>query len=48
MPQNQDLSLVEQLAEEFAQRCRRGEQPSVDEYAERYPQHAEMILRLSR
>jgi eukaryotic-like serine/threonine-protein kinase len=36
-------SLVEQLAEEFARRHRRGERPSVTEYTERYPQYAEQI-----
>ncbi len=37
--------LVE-LAEEFAERYRRGERPSPAEYADRYPEHAERILRL--
>lgn len=35
-----------QLAEEFAGRYRRGQRPSVAEYAERYPEHAERIRRL--
>src|SRR5947208_15207002 len=31
---------VEELAEEFAERHRRGERPSIDEYTARYPQWA--------
>jgi hypothetical protein len=34
---------VEQLAEEFVERYRRGERPSVEDYARRYPQHASAI-----
>jgi serine/threonine protein kinase/WD40 repeat protein len=34
------------LADEFLERHRRGEQPSVADYAERYPQHAERIKQL--
>ncbi len=34
------------VAEEFVERCRRGESPSVDEYIERYPEHAETIRKL--
>jgi serine/threonine protein kinase len=34
---------VELLAEEFLERQRRGEHPSLSEYAERYPQLAEEI-----
>src|SRR5438132_9058892 len=34
---------VDVLAEEFAERCRRGETPSVGEYVERYPQLAEQL-----
>src|SRR5439155_9773981 len=34
---------VEKLTEEFVQRLRRGERPSVTEYAERYPDEAEQI-----
>jgi serine/threonine protein kinase/WD40 repeat protein len=37
---------VEELAEEFADRHRRGEQPSLSEYTARYPQHAEAIRKL--
>jgi serine/threonine protein kinase len=31
------------LAEEFAERCRRGEQPALDEYLTRYPQWADEL-----
>ena len=34
---------VEQLAEEFAERYRRGERPPLSEYTGRYPEHAEEI-----
>src|SRR5438128_2656040 len=34
---------VEQLAEEFVERFRRGERPPLSEYTERYPEHAEQI-----
>ena len=34
---------VEQLAEEFVARYRRGERPPLSEYTERYPEHAEQI-----
>ena len=37
---------VEQLAEEFAERYRRGERPPLSEYTARYPDHAEQILDL--
>ncbi len=37
---------VEQLAEEFVERWRRGEEPSVNEYADAHPIHAERIRRL--
>ena len=37
---------VECLAEEFAQRLRDGERPSVTEYAQRHPEHAEEIREL--
>ncbi len=36
----------ELLAEEFAERCRKGESHSIDEYARRYPEHAEKIHKL--
>jgi serine/threonine protein kinase len=35
---------VEELAEEFAARYRRGEHPSLSEYTDKYPQLAEQIL----
>ncbi len=37
---------VEQLAEEFAERLRHGETPSLGEYVARFPQHAEQIRKL--
>jgi serine/threonine protein kinase/WD40 repeat protein/tetratricopeptide (TPR) repeat protein len=37
---------VERLAEEYLARRRRGEQPTVEEYAARNPEHAAMILDL--
>jgi WD40 repeat protein/serine/threonine protein kinase len=37
---------LDQLAEEFAQRCRRGERPSLTEYAQRYPELADEIREL--
>src|SRR5688572_5826356 len=38
-----DRNPVEELAEEFVERHRRGEQPTVKEYADRFPQWAERI-----
>jgi serine/threonine-protein kinase len=37
---------VEELAEEFIERCRRGEAPSIEEYTRRHPQWAERIRTL--
>ncbi len=37
---------VEELAEEFAERYRRGEQPELTEYTEKYPQWADEIREL--
>ena len=37
---------VEQLADEFAERYRRGEFPSVTEYVEQNPEHAEELQEL--
>jgi serine/threonine protein kinase len=37
---------VEELADEFALRCRRGEYPAISEYAERFPHFAEQIEKL--
>ena len=34
------------MAEEFAERCRRGESPSIGEYEARFPEHAEKIRKL--
>jgi serine/threonine protein kinase len=36
----------DRVAEDFAERCRRGESPSLTEYAERYPEHAQKIREL--
>jgi WD40 repeat protein/serine/threonine protein kinase len=41
-----DRDPIEQLAEEFLARHRRGERPTLTEYAERYPQYADQIRRL--
>ncbi len=41
-----DRDPVERLAEEFAERLRRGERPSLSEYSRRHPQHAEAIREL--
>jgi serine/threonine protein kinase len=38
-----EVNLVDELAEEFACRWRAGERPSVEEYAERYPEQADEI-----
>jgi hypothetical protein len=38
-----DRNPFEQLADEFAARLRRGEHPSLTEYVERYPEHADDI-----
>ena len=38
-----DRHPVDQLAEEFAERIRAGENPQIDEYCQTYPQYAEMI-----
>src|SRR5262245_26219529 len=42
-PSDSDRDPVEELAEEFVARFRRGEQPAVAEYVDRYPQWAERI-----
>ncbi|MFI5456958.1 MAG: protein kinase, partial [Isosphaerales bacterium] len=41
-----DRNPFERLAEEFAARLRRGEHPSLNEYVERYPEHADDIREL--
>ena len=38
-----DRNPFERLAEEFAARLRRGEHPSITEYVERFPEHADDI-----
>ncbi len=43
MSESGEYNLLDQLAEEFAERFRRGERPSLEEYAERYPELAEEI-----
>ncbi|MFO0804425.1 MAG: serine/threonine-protein kinase [Gemmataceae bacterium] len=40
---NDDRDPVDVLAEEFADRLRRGERPSVSDYAAKHPEHAEQI-----
>ena len=40
---SEDLELVERLADEFVGRFRCGQRPSIREYVDRYPQHAEII-----
>lgn len=46
MSTDDDLDPFDILAEEFADRCRRGEMPSIAEYEARYPAHAERIRKL--
>src|SRR5690349_5620980 len=41
-----DYELLDELAEEFADRYRRGERPSLAEYIERHPQLADDIREL--
>ncbi|HKI37161.1 MAG TPA: protein kinase [Gemmataceae bacterium] len=41
-----DRNPVDRLAEEFAERLRRGERPSLAEYLGKYPQHADEIREL--
>lgn len=43
---NSERNPVEYLAEEFAERCRRGERPSLTEYAARHPELADDIREL--
>jgi eukaryotic-like serine/threonine-protein kinase len=38
-----DRNPFERIAEEFAERIRRGEHPSLTEYVERFPEHADDI-----
>src|SRR5579859_7227843 len=46
VPPSSHRDLLERLAEEFTQRRRRGEQPTIDEYCARYPDLAEDIRAL--
>ena len=41
-----DRDPLDRLAEEFTERCRRGESPSVSEYESRYPEYAARIRKL--
>src|SRR4051794_10703945 len=41
-----DRNPVDRLAEEFARRLRHGERPSLAEYVEQYPRHADEIREL--
>jgi serine/threonine protein kinase/tetratricopeptide (TPR) repeat protein len=43
-----EVDPVDLLAEEFLERCRRGERPTIEEYALRYPELGERIHRLFR
>src|SRR5947209_1968587 len=45
-PSESDRDPVEELAEEFVARVRRGEKPAVAEYADRHPQWADRIRAL--
>jgi eukaryotic-like serine/threonine-protein kinase len=44
--ESEQYNLLDQLAEEFADRFRRGERPSLEEYSNRYPELAEDIREL--
>jgi WD40 repeat protein/serine/threonine protein kinase len=41
-----DLVLLNQLADEFIARCRRGERPALEEYTQRHPELADQIREL--
>ncbi|MEZ5962796.1 MAG: protein kinase [Planctomycetota bacterium] len=43
MDQSDDLPLLDRLAEEFLERCRHGDAPTVDEFAERHPELEEEL-----
>jgi serine/threonine protein kinase len=45
-PSDPDRHPVDLLAEEFAERCRRGEHVSVSDYANRHPEHAQQLREL--
>jgi eukaryotic-like serine/threonine-protein kinase len=44
--ESEQYNLLDQLAEEFAERFRRGERPSLQEYTDRYPELADDIREL--
>src|SRR5438132_13239794 len=47
MPQeSQHYALIDELADEFAERLRRGERPALQEYIDRYPELADDIREL--
>ncbi len=46
VPHSEQYDLLDQLAEEFAARFRRGERPALKEYTDRYPELAEEIREL--
>src|SRR5262245_5776415 len=46
MEDSRGYDLLDQIAEEFAARFRRGEQPSLKDYTDRYPELAEEIREL--
>lgn len=41
-----DRDPLDLIAEDFAERCRRGERPSVEDYVSRYPEHAQELREL--
>ncbi len=46
LSESEQFNLLDQLAEEFAERFRRGERPAVEEYTARYPELADDIREL--
>ena len=44
--ESEQYDLLDQLAEEFAERYRRGERPTLEEYTDRYPDLADDIREL--
>ena len=44
--ESEQYDLLDQLAEEFAARFRRGERPALKEYTDRYPELADEIREL--
>ncbi len=45
-PEDDGSDAFDRVAEEFAERCRHGESPSIADYARRYPDHARKIREL--